>query len=97
MEIPIRGIPPILTPLAREDAFTRRVRWHWRNAWVTNQGELAGLVEPGAAPGAGGEELVHEWGVDNTDYGTVIVDESDGDAEHGEYVCVVDGSYRKGG
>lgn len=51
------------------------------------------LVEPGTAAGAGGEELVLERGVDDAYDWTVLDDEADGDAEHGEEVGVVDSSW----
>lgn len=52
-------------------------------------------VQEGAPTAAGGEELAEEGGVDDADCGEGVVDEADGDAEHGEEVDVVDGAWRR--
>lgn len=92
MHIPIRLIPAILAPLAREDAFPGRIRGHRRNRRIANKRQLALFVQPCAAAGAGGEELVCEGSVDDADDGFVGDNKADGDTEHGEDVGVVDGA-----
>lgn len=91
MHITVRDIAAIFTPFTGEDTLGRGIGWHGRNR-VADERELAFLVQPGAAPAAGGEELVLEGGVDYADDGAVLDDEADGDAEHGEEVSVIDGS-----
>lgn len=89
MQIPVRLVPAVLTPLAREDALLRRSRGHWRDGRVSDQRELARFVQPGAAAGARGEELVLERGVDYPDDRVLVDEKADGDAEHGEDMSVV--------
>lgn len=93
VHIAIRDISPIFAPLAREDTLRRGIRWHGRDRWIADEGEAARLVEPCTAAAAGGEELVLEWSVDDADGWTVLHDEADRDAEHGENVGVIDGSW----
>lgn len=93
MHVPIRNILAILAPLAGENAFFGSVCWHRGDGRVADEGESTFFVEPGAAAGAGGEELILEGGVDDADYGAVVEDEGDGDAEHGEEVGIVYGSW----
>ena len=38
---------------------------------------------------------MQEWGIDDADEGLRLVDEADGDAEHGEEVDVIDGSVER--
>lgn len=95
MQIAIWDITAIFAPLAREDTFTRRIGRHWWDGWVADEGELAFLVQPCPAADAGREELVLEGGVDYSDYGTMLVDEGNGDAEHGENMRVVYGSWEE--
>lgn len=89
MQIPVRLVPAVLTPLAREDALLRRSRGHRRDGRAADQRELARFVQPGAAAGARGEELVLERGVDYPDDRVLVDEEADGDAEHGEDMSVV--------
>lgn len=92
MQIPIRRIPSVLAPLTREDAFTRRVRRHGWDRGVADQRESTPLIQPGAAARTGWEELIHERGINDANYGAVVDDESDGDTKHREYVGVVNGA-----
>jgi len=92
MHIPIRPISAILAPLAREDAFPRRSRWHRRNQRIANKRKLALFIQPCAAAATGRKELVCEGSIDNADDGLMRDDEADGDTEHGEDVGVVYGA-----
>lgn len=82
-------VPAVLAPLAAEDAALGGVGG---DGDAADQGQALGLVEPGAPPPAGGEELAQEGGVDDADDGDAPDEEGDGDAEHGEQVGVVDGA-----
>ena len=50
------------------------------------------LIQPRAFAFASREGLVEKRGVDDADYGLVVHDEGDGDAEHWEEVGIVDGA-----
>lgn len=53
------------------------------------------FVQKGTPASAGREELVSEWGVDYSDERLALMDEGDGDTEHGEEVDVVDGAVQR--
>lgn len=92
MHISIGDISPIFAPLARKDTLRRGIWWHRRDRWIADERESARLVEPCTAAAASGEELVLERSVDDANDWTMLHDEADRDAEHGEKVGVIDGS-----
>lgn len=92
LEIPVGYIPTILAPLARKDAFLRRVDRHRRDGRFSDQGESQTLIEIGTLPDTGGEQLVLHGRVDHPDDGLPMQNHGDGDAEHGEEMCVVHGA-----
>lgn len=90
VHVPVGNVPAILAPFAGQDTPGRRIR---RHSAVADEGQTVRPVQPGSAAAAGREELVLERGVDDADDGTVVENEGDGDAEHGEEVGVVDGAW----
>lgn len=94
MQISTRDIPTVLAPLARKDALSRCVSRHRGYRRLADERELDFLIQPGATTSARREELVLKRGIDDADNGSVIEDEGNRHAKHGEAMSVVDGACR---
>lgn len=98
VHVAAQRVPPVLAPLAAEDAAFRRVGRHgWDGVADERQTGLpsAAVDLPGAEALAGRVGGVEDGGVDDADDGDAVEAEGDGDAEHGEEVRVVDGAVER--
>lgn len=90
-----RDISSILPPLTCKDTPPRR-RGRHRGDGVTAERQPAratGVIQPGASADTGREHLIHGGGVDDADNWAVVDEKPDRDAERGEEVGEVDGSF----
>lgn len=94
VEISIRDVSPVLSPLAGEDALPRSVGGH-RTDRLAQKWQSRGLVQPGSFACASGEELVKQGRKDDSNDGLIVEDESDADAEHGKCMCEVDSTIER--
>jgi len=94
IQIAIRNILPILTPLARKHTTLGCLLRHRRH-WVSNQRQSSSFIQPSTLARASGKDLVEKGCVDDSDGGFGVQDEGDRDAEHGEEVSVVYGAVER--
>lgn len=93
IQIAIRDILSVLSPFARKHTAFGCLLRHRRHG-ISHQRQPSSFIQPSTLAGASRKDLVQEGCVNDSDGGFRVQDEGDGDAEHGEEVCVVYGAVK---